>query len=110
MLNGLLHFANVPHGRCGVEVAAETADYNQSIFCIWSPTMERMDNNQGNYSFLKQRFGSFDGSAFSNHTALQERIQSLLERNDLGEAEMAIEHLRGDIPVPFGKNEREKLL
>ena len=91
-------------------MAAETDDYNQSIFCMWSPTMEPMYSNQGNYSFLEQRFGSFDGSAFSNHTVLQEGIQSLLERNDLGEAEMAIEHLLDDIPVPFGKSEREKLL
>ena len=88
----------------------EISDYNQSIFCIWSPTMERMDSNQGNHSFLEHRFDSFEGSAFRNHTALQEGIQSLLQRNDLADAEMALYHLEEDIRVPFGKNEREKLL
>ena len=110
LLNGLLHFANVPNGRCGVEVSAETDDYNQSVFCIWSPTMKQMDRNQENFSFLEQRFDSFDGSAFRNHTVLEEGIQSLLQQNDVNRAEMAIEHLREDIPVPFGKSEREKLL
>ena len=89
---------------------AETADYNQSIFCLWSPAIERMDSNQGNQSFLENRFGTFEGSAFSNHTELHEGIKSLLERNDLVEAEMAINHLLEDIPVPFGKNERAGLL
>ena len=92
---------------------AETADYNQSIFCLWSPTMEGIkpiNSNQQNHSFLEQRFGSFDGSAFSNQTAFQESIQSLLERGDLAEAEMAMYHLQEDMPVPAIDNEREKLL
>ena len=110
MLSGLLHFAAVPSGRCGVEVPAETADYNQSIFCFWSPTMKQMDSNEGNQSFLEQRFGIFDGSAFSNQTALEENIQSLLERRDLDEAERAVYNLEEDIPVQTVENERQKLL
>ena len=61
-----------------------------------------MDSNQGNDSYLEQRLGAFEGSAFSNHTALEEGIQSLLERRDLAEAEMALDHIQEDI-VPFGK-------
>ena len=102
LLNGLLHFTNVPNGRCGVEVPAETADYNQSVFCFWSPALERTDINQS--------FAAFDGSAFSNHTALQDGIQSMLERKDLAEAEMAFDHLLEDIPVSLGQNERVGLL
>ena len=98
MLSGLLHFVNAPHGRCGVEVPAETADYNQSIFCMWSPKMERMDSNQGSFS------------AYSNYTALEEGIESLLERNDEAEAEMTLYRLQEDIPVSSVENEREKLL
>ena len=102
MLNGLLHFANVPNGRCGVEVPAETADYNQSIFCLWSPAIELMHSGQSSISF--------DSSAFSNHSGLQAGIHSLLQRKDLAEAEMAIYHLREDNHVSFGKNERAELL
>ena len=102
MLSAFLHFINVPNGRCGVEVPTETADYNQSIFCFWSPTMEWVSGNQGNYSF--------EGSAFSNHTELQEIVQSVLDRKDLAEAVITLDHLLEDIPVPYRKNEREKLL
>ena len=76
---------------------------------MWSPTMERVDN-QGNGTFLEQRFGSFDGAAFSNQAVLEEGIQSLLQQNDVNKAEMALKHLLEDIPVAFEKNEREKLL
>ena len=110
MLSGLLHFINVPNGRCGVEVPAETADYKQSIFCLWSPTMELADSNQGNYSSLEQRMDAFEGSAFRNHTELEQGIQSLLERNDLDEAKMLLDHLYENNPVPFEKNERAELL
>ena len=112
LLNGLLHFVKAPNGRCGVEVPAETNDYNQSIFCMWSTTMEQMDSNQQNHSFLEQGFGSFDGSAlitFSNRTVLEESLQSLLQK-DLAETAMALDHLQADIPVPHAGNEREKLL
>ena len=102
MLSGLLHFANVPNGRCGVEVPAETADYNQSIFCMWSPAIELMHSGQNSVSF--------DSSAFSNHSGLQAGIQSLLKRKDMAEAEMALYHLREDNPVSFGKTERVELL
>ena len=89
---------------------AEAADYNQSIFCLWSPAMEQMDDNQRNHSFVEQRIGSFDGSAFSNETAVEEKIQSLLRRKDLTEAEMVMHNLREDIPVSFVENEWDKLL
>ena len=107
MLNGLLHFVNVLNGRCGVEVPAERADYNQSIFCLWSPPIELMDSRQSSVSF---DWGDFGGSAFSNHSALQEGIQSLLKRKDMAEAEMALYYLREDNPVSFGKTERAELL
>ena len=72
--------------------------------------MGQMDSNQGNYTFSGQRFDPFDGAAFSNQIALEESIESLLERRDLAEAEMVLYHLEEDIPVPVVKNEREQLL
>ena len=69
-----------------------------------------MDGNQGNHSFLEQRFDVIHGSAFGNTTTLKQGIQSLLEQNDLAEAEMALDHLQEDIIAPFEKNERENLL
>ena len=89
---------------------AETADYNQSIFCLWSPPIERTDAEQENCTSLGHRLYRFDGSVFRNYTALKERLESLLERNDPIEAEMAYDHLQADIIASFGENEREKLL
>ena len=69
-----------------------------------------MDINQGNYSFLDQSMGVYEGPDFSNHTLLEKGIQSLLERNDLAEAEMTLDHLQEDVPVPSAGNERVELL
>ena len=62
----------------------------------------------GNDKFPDHHRGAFEGAAFSNHTALQWEIQSLLEREDSAEAQMALDQLQKDIPVSFRNRNIEK--